>query len=139
MSAADPVAAEPAGQGAGRQAAAMWFASSAGLVLLSPWAHALAERLPACFVKELTGLPCPTCGGTRAALALAGLDVPGALRWNPLVAAGLVLFVAGGVVAGVLALTDRLPREPVRMPLWLRAAVVMAVVGSWVWLVADGR
>ncbi len=39
---------------------------------------------PLCSFKRLTGTPCPTCGGTRAALRLADGDVLGAFLFNPL-------------------------------------------------------
>jgi hypothetical protein len=42
-----------------------------------------------CLFRELTGLPCPFCGGTTAAVNLGHGDVPGALRASPL-AVGLL-------------------------------------------------
>ena len=35
-----------------------------------------------CLFHEITGLQCPGCGNSRAALALLRLDVVGALRYN---------------------------------------------------------
>ena len=40
-----------------------------------------------CPFKDLTALPCPTCGGTRALAALGRLDLREALLCNPLVTA----------------------------------------------------
>jgi hypothetical protein len=45
-----------------------------------------------CPFRRVTGLPCPFCGGTRAAASLAHGDVIASIRWNPLVA---VLVVVG--------------------------------------------
>jgi hypothetical protein len=39
---------------------------------------------PPCAFKRITGLPCVFCGGTRAACAALGGDVPRALYLNPL-------------------------------------------------------
>lgn len=38
-----------------------------------------------CQLKELTGMPCPGCGMTRAVLCLLSLDFSGAFAWHPLV------------------------------------------------------
>lgn len=37
-----------------------------------------------CLFYELTGLQCPGCGNSRAALALARLDLPAAFCYNPM-------------------------------------------------------
>jgi hypothetical protein len=136
---AEAAEAAPLAWGATRQAALLWGASALGFLFLSPVAPALAAGLPSCFVKQWTGIPCPTCGGTRAALALVRFDVLGALRWNPLVAAGVALLAAGGLLAGAAALAGRMPKEPVRAPVWTRAALLLALAANWAWLLVDGR
>ena len=37
-----------------------------------------------CLFRQITGLLCPGCGNTRAALALLRLDLPAAFAYNPL-------------------------------------------------------
>lgn len=44
--------------------------------------------LPPCPLREMTGVPCPSCGSTRTFAALARLDFAAALRLNPLVCVG---------------------------------------------------
>src|SRR5690349_6936182 len=66
----------------------IWLAVSVGaaigvvawLGLQLPW--------PVCTFRQLTGLPCITCGATRASLALLHGDLAAAWRLNPLVCAG---------------------------------------------------
>jgi len=94
-----------------------------------------------CAFKAITGLPCPTCGSTRAAARLAHLDLIGGFAMNP-------LFVASAALLGVWGLMDLvlLPRgralalevapAPAR---FLRAAAVAAVVANWAYLIAAGR
>lgn len=54
--------------------------------------------LPRCGLRTLTGLPCPTCGGTRCLLALSESDIGKAFQFNPLVAlASLALCVWTGL------------------------------------------
>ena len=50
------------------------------------------DRLPfsVCLFKALTGLPCPTCGSTRALGRLVHFDLAGALAMNPLATVALV-------------------------------------------------
>jgi hypothetical protein len=71
------------------------------------------------------GIPCLTCGSTRALLALARFDVGAAFSWNPLAAAGA-------------ALAGRGVETPRPTPA-LRAALALAVAANWVFLVAAGR
>jgi hypothetical protein len=101
------------------------------------------DRLPVsfCAFKQLTGLPCPTCGGTRALGRLAALDIPGAFAMNPL-AVGL------GVAVALWALCDLvlLPRrQSLRLEVRpdaafaVRVAVVLAAAANWAYLVLAGR
>ncbi|MBI4911540.1 MAG: DUF2752 domain-containing protein [Acidobacteria bacterium] len=52
--------------------------------------------LETCLFHRVTGRPCPTCGGTRALVALAGGSVLEALGNNPLVT--LLLGAGGGLM-----------------------------------------
>jgi hypothetical protein len=95
-----------------------------------------------CPLKTATGLPCPTCGSTRALWALLAGDIPGAFRWNPAVAAGSAL-AAGYLAYAAGALLGVVSRFRVvvasREAGWLRAATWIAVAGLWLFLVIDGR
>jgi hypothetical protein len=122
-----------------RQIGLLWGAVALALLLLSPLATPFGAGLPPCFFRSLTGVPCPTCGGTRAALALAQGDVGAALRANPLVTVALALLVGGGLVIGALALAGRGVRRPGRVPGWVRAALVVVLAANWFWLIVDGR
>ena len=66
-----------------------------GAALLQP----VAELLPGCAFKRLTGFACATCGLTRCTMALGRGDWSGALHWHP-VAAGFAILLP------VLALWD---------------------------------
>jgi hypothetical protein len=96
----------------------------------------LVYRLAHCTLRDITGLPCPTCGGTRAALALAQGNFSSAFGANPLVAVGLVI-LGVWVLVGLLATTmPRLRRTIEFTPREKRTARILAVliiVSAWIW------
>lgn len=101
------------------------------------------DRLPilVCLFRAATGLPCLTCGATRALGELVAGDVSGALAMNPLATLGAFALVPWGI--GDLALMTRgralsleVAPEAARA---LRVAAVLAVIANWAYLVAAGR
>ena len=122
-----------------RQLGFLWGAVAVALVALSPLARELAAVVPACPVKSWLALPCATCGTTRAALALARLDLAAALAVNPLATIGWVGLIGGGAAAGALSIVDRqLPVPEPRPTRALRIGVALALLVNWVYLVAAG-
>jgi hypothetical protein len=85
----------------------------------------LRHRPPTvCVFRAVTGVPCPFCGGTTAAVDLGHGDLSGALRASPL-ALGVLAF---------LPLAGRLPSPRWwlnRRVRWLAIAVVLAVAEVW--------
>lgn len=122
-----------------RQLGLLWGGVAALVVALSPVVERLASSLPGCPVKALIGLPCLTCGTTRAGLALSRLDLVGAISINPLAALAWLVLVGGGLVAGLLALLDIPVREPEwRLSLPMRCLLVMVFLTNWAYLVGAG-
>lgn len=116
---------------------------AAALVLASrPLWPAAAQVLPACPFYTLFHLPCPSCGSTRALLALGQGQLGAALAANPLLVLAVGLVTAAACLwAGAFALGRPLPpwvRQLERSwPPWLRLAVASALVANWLWLVAS--
>jgi Protein of unknown function (DUF2752) len=101
------------------------------------------DRLPftVCLFKGLTGLPCPTCGSTRAVGRLVHLDFAGAFAMNPLttlaVAAMVIWAVADfGLLTRGRALDLEMGRPLGRL---VRGLAVAAVAVNWAFLIASGR
>jgi hypothetical protein len=107
-------------------------------------AVALAPRfapfVPACPFHAWTGLPCPSCGATRAVLALAAGDPGVALALHPLVTVGLVALAVASVLAlPWVAFRGPLPVVASPLPLGrLRLAAAATLAVHWAWLVARG-
>jgi Protein of unknown function (DUF2752) len=92
--------------------------------------HVPGRPATVCPLRALTGIPCPFCGGTTAAVHIGHLDLLGALRANPIaVLAALVT----ACMPAVMAIGARRG-----WPSWLTrrtvtATVVLAVAFSEVW------
>lgn len=117
-----------------RRLALTWGALALTAALLAPLATRLAPALPVCLFRDLTGLPCPTCGTAHAALALAHLDLPGAVAFNPLATLGALVFLLGGAAAAAASLANRPLPEPQLSGPTPRSVTLLAVAANWAWL-----
>lgn len=96
---------------------------------------------PGCWIRQLTGIPCPTCGATRCAMSLASGDLVGAWWYNPLIfvcygATLLVNFYAAAV------LLFRFPRLrfaylPSKVKRALGALFIIALALNWIYLLTN--
>lgn len=117
----------------------------AGIGLLAGAAVALLrlDRVPfaLCAFKQLTGLPCPTCGSTRTLGRLADLDAAGALAMNPLVAVSTIALLLWALADLVLLPRGRALRLEARggLGLALRGGLVLLALANWVFLILAGR
>jgi len=117
------------------------LAGGGGLLLLAAarWWGRTLEHLARCPLRNATGVPCPTCGGTHAVLALARGDLPAALRENPLVTLGALLaalWTAWAVAATFWPPARRLPSlssRARRRLAWTAAALLLA---NWLYELA---
>ena len=102
-------------------------------------AHVLGLTL--CPLKRLLGVPCPTCGATRAVVLLLRGDICGAFAMQPLVMVVLVLLAPALAVAGVAVGGFRLKRL---LAAWTRRplfwwVIAVAVLANWCYVVARGN
>ena len=95
-----------------------------------------------CLFKQLFHVPCPSCGSTRAVMALLQGDVTSSLTYNPM---GMLL-AALLVVLPLGILCDGLRHKPVLYRLFLLVdeglrrrlvfvAFACAVILNWVWVI----
>jgi hypothetical protein len=93
-----------------------------------------------CMFKATTGLPCMTCGTTRAVARLARLDPVGALRVNPLVTVTLLAFFLAGILDSILlsrglGLKIDFSRRTVK---WFLIVFGILLLVNWAYLIAAG-
>ena len=103
----------------------------------------LIRLLPACVFRALTGLPCPSCGSTRAVLALADGRLLAALAHNPLailVLGGAAIYL-GYALGAILRLVPRVRTGWLTppMPVPLRVGLPALLMANWIWLLVQGR
>lgn len=107
-----------------------WVVLCAAVLLASRRA---GEEVTLCLLQRTTGTPCPTCGATRAGLALARLDVAAALALNPLMT---VIYL--GVGAWLFTRTVLARRVVVTAPprarwcLFIAAVLLMGL--NWIYI-----
>ena len=101
------------------------------------------DRLPVqlCVFKAVTGLPCLTCGTTRALGRLYALDLPGAFAMNPLASTGALALMLWGL--SDLALLGSHRFLTVHLTGWAarsaRVGAVVLVLANWAYLLAVRR
>ena len=123
-------------------AAALAGLLAAAALLFLPL-DAWAPLAGSCRFHDWTGIPCLTCGTTRAVLALAHGRLLTALRLNALVAAGLLFALVYAPAAAAMWLL-RLPRPRLALDRgrarWCAAAVFALILAlQWAFLIWDGR
>ena len=119
-----------------RQLALLWLAAAVSAIVLRPLWLAAAPHLRSCIFRSLTGVPCPTCGTTRAATAFLQGHVMTAFANSPLATLAGLLFVVGAPIA-VIWTTARWPVPSLSNPLppWVRIAAVGLIAANWLYLI----
>ena len=117
-------------------AAATVWAGLAGAVIII--GKVLGVSASACWFRRLFGFPCPTCGGSRALLALLEGRLLAAIGWNPLVTA-LLCIAPAWILARLLL--GRSPSLELRTREWraLPALIVLFVAIDWAYVLARGH
>ena len=118
------------------------FAIIYGLIVIVALVSArilpLQKILPACLFRAATGIPCPSCGTTRALVHLAHGDLAGSLILNPLFSlimiTALLLFLArsASLPFGRSKVTLNHTR---REGIFLRAGMAGLFLMNWIYLI----
>jgi hypothetical protein len=110
-------------------------AAAAWLAFGLPW--------PRCAFHDLTGLPCVTCGATRAAIAFFHGHIATAWKWNPLVFAflcGLSIFNFYAVIVLITrGLRLRIAFRSQVEKRYARIFLIAALALNWTYLILHWR
>jgi hypothetical protein len=122
-----------------RELRILWAAVALGILVLAPFGEKIRGLMFGCPFRELTGLPCPTCGTTRAAMMLARFDFVGALLRFPLPTLAWTLLIGGGLLAGLSVLLKiEVPEPPRTLKNWQIWTIVGALAANWVYSLVTG-
>ncbi len=115
-----------------------WLFGLAAAALISQVILQWNIALPVCGFRQLTGVPCPLCGGTRTMQSMASFDFPASGQYNPLVFLTGLLIVGWAVLwtlDGIfgLKLLKRSNRSLQKLPLAVIAGGLILL--NWVYLI----
>lgn len=93
-----------------------------------------------CYFRTVFGIPCPTCGSTRAVLLLMRGDIIGSLLLNPVgILIAIIMIVMPLWLASDLLFKKqtlftayRKSEQAVRIK-WVAAILIALVIANWIW------
>ncbi len=112
-----------------------------GFVPLAIWLlTTYPQEKGGCLMKMLWGLPCLTCGGTRATTALLQGELLVALRLQPLIVTGYAVLTVWGIISLWAFLTKRsLVLDLSRREDWVVKGIILgAPFVNWLYLYTAG-
>jgi hypothetical protein len=115
-----------------------------GLLIQQP--HLVHDELATpCLIRQVTHIPCPSCGSSRAVLAILQGDVMQSLYWNPFGLIILSIMLIGPLWVGYDLLTKKdsffnayQKAERFLRIKWVAIAVIMLVLTNWIWNISKG-
>ena len=102
-------------------------------------------ELGVCLFKQLTGIPCPSCGSTRSVLSLLSGDLTGALIWNPFgfILMSILVISPSWILYDVITQKQSLFHYYIKSEQFLRRKwIVFSAIGlvllNWIWNIYKG-
>ena len=98
-----------------------------------------------CLVKQVTGIPCPSCGSTRSVEALLHGDFMGAMYFNPfgLILISILTITPFWILIDVIRSKSSLHEYYGKAEVFLRkrkvaVMAILIVIANWVWNIEKG-
>jgi hypothetical protein len=98
-----------------------------------------------CMIKNITGVPCPSCGSTRSVSAILHGDIRSAIRFNPfgliitlimIISPLWILYDAGAGKDTFLRFYFRL--NDFFNQKWVVIIMVGLIIANWIWNISKG-
>lgn len=93
-----------------------------------------------CFIRNVFGIPCPTCGSTRAVLLLAQGDLAGSILFNPIgiilaaIMLALPLWLAYDLSTKKQTLLNAYNNfERIVRIRWIATLLIILLIANWIW------
>ncbi len=112
----------------------LWLAAVA---LYTALARSVEHAPSLCVFRNVTNLPCPTCGTTRATLAFARGDILAGVLYNPFVVTAIAIGLTLCVVQWVFGRRIEIAISP-RTKRFGWALVAVGFLTNWAYLIAHG-
>jgi hypothetical protein len=108
----------------------VWVAVVVGGAFLGVWQR---HDITLCPFKRVTGVSCPGCGSTRAAMSLLHGDAAKAFAWNPMGVTVMCVFAAVAILRVGAARRVRVELSPMqRKVIWVCAAGLF--LANWIYV-----
>lgn len=98
------------------------------------------EIIRACFIKNVTGIPCPSCGSTRAIQLIFQNKWTDSLAMNPfgIVVAVLMIVIPPWIFFDVVSKKETFFKwykkiEIIIRKTWFAAILILVVLLNWIW------
>ncbi|MDI6788692.1 MAG: DUF2752 domain-containing protein, partial [Planctomycetota bacterium] len=99
-------------------------------------------RRSSCTFKNITGIPCLTCGGTRSLFHLSHLRIKKAFSMNPLVFSGFAVVLIYGLISLISIIIYGSSGITITIPSrlgWIKRTSIILLIGSllinWAYLI----
>ncbi len=99
----------------------------------------------ACMIKNVTGVPCPSCGATRSVMSIVEGHFAEAAHQNPLgiIIAFLMVALPVWIVVDLFRKSSSLLRSYENFEIWFRQPKVAITAGAlilinWIWSISKG-
>jgi len=98
-----------------------------------------------CLIKQVTDIPCPSCGSTRAVEAFLHGDFISTIYWNPfgLILISILIIIPVWLLIDLIRRNDSLHHYYGKAEIFLRKRkiaiiAILIVLANWVWNIEKG-
>ncbi|NQU32134.1 MAG: DUF2752 domain-containing protein [Bacteroidetes bacterium] len=104
-----------------------------------------AHGINTCIIKQVTGIPCPSCGATRSIISLLQNNLAEALYWNPI---GIILVIIM-TISPIWIVFDYLRKkdslyifyrrvEMLFRNKYIAGIAIFLILANWIWNIQKG-
>ena len=103
------------------------------------------KSVEVCLIKQVTNIPCPSCGSSRSVISLIKADFIGALNFNPIgyLIAIIMLIAPLWIIVDTIKRTNTLFDFYLKIETYLKKPkiaipLILLVIINWIWNITKG-